>query len=110
MCGIAAVLPWLTGAAAVATTVQALKPTPSMSIDMPEAPKITAASPAPTVQDVNPTADTVSTSAQAKQKQRLIAAQQQSWLSTNLTGGQVGTANTKKTLLGGIATPLGAGA
>ena len=48
MCApIATILPWLTGAAAVATVATALKPAPS--ITLPEAPKVETPAPAPTV-------------------------------------------------------------
>ena len=108
MCApIAAILPWLTGAAAVTSVASALKPAPS--INLPEAPKIETPPPAPTVQDVSP--KVTSTSAQARDQMRRQTAAAQSWLNTKNTGalGLTGTASTKKSLLGGVATPLGAG-
>ena len=108
MCApIAAIVPWLTGAAAVATVATALKPAPSINI--PAAPKVETPPPAPTVQDVSP--KVTSTSAQAREQVRRQAAASQSWLNTKNTGalGLLGTASTKKSVLGGVATPLGAG-
>ena len=111
---IAAMIPWLTGAAAVATTIQALKPAPSMpDVNIPAAPKVDIPPPAPTVQEVNPNVTSVSTAVQARNQLRRQAAASQSWVSTKETGalGLAGiAANTKKSLLGGIATPLGSGA
>ena len=116
MCApIAAIVPWLTGAAAVATVVSALKPAPSFDMPAapaaPAAPKVETPAPAPTVQDVNPNVVKVSTAGQARQQMRRQLAAQQSWLSTKKTGalGLTDTAATKKSsLLGGMATPLGA--
>ena len=108
MCApIATILPWLTGAAAVATVATAMRPAPSIS--MPEAPKVETPAPAPTVQEVNP--NKTNTSALARDQMRRQAAAAQSWLSTKNTGGLgiQGAATTKKTVLGGISTPLGAG-
>lgn len=110
MCApIETIVPWLTGAAAVASVASALKPAPSF--DIPAAPKVGTPAPAPTVQDVNPNVNNVSTAGQARQQMRRQMAAQQSWLSTKTTGalGLTDTAATKKTsLLGGMAMPLGA--
>lgn len=107
---IAALVPWLTGAAAVATTVSALgSRTPSINI--PPAPTVQKAAPAPTAQEVNPNVTNVSTAGEARSQLRRQLAAQQSWLSTKTTGalGLTGTAATKKaSLLGGVAAPLGA--
>ena len=91
----------------MATVATALKPAPSIS--MPEAPKVENPAPAPTVQEVNP--NKTNTSALAREQMRRQAAAAQSWLSTKNTGGLgiQGAATTKKTVLGGISTPLGAG-
>lgn len=109
---VAAIVPWLTGAAAVASVASALKPAPSFDMPAaPAAPKVETPAPAPTVQDVNPNVNNVSTAGQARQQMRRQMAAQQSWLSTKTTGalGLTDTAATKKTsLLGGMAMPLGA--
>ena len=100
-------IPLLVAAASAATIVSAFKPAPSIS--MPEAPKVETPAPAPTVQEVNP--NKTNTSALARDQMRRQAAAAQSWLSTKNTGGLgiQGAATTKKTVLGGVSTPLGAG-
>lgn len=102
-----AIIPILLAAASVATVASALRPAPS--INMPEAPKVETPAPAPTVQEVNP--NKTHTSALARDQMRKQVAAAQSWLSTKNTGalGLAGAATTKKTTLGGISTPLGAG-
>lgn len=110
MCApIATLLPWLTGASAVASVASALRPAPSINI--PPAPELQKPAPAPTVQEVNPNVTNVSTAGQARAQLRKQMAAQQSWLSTKTTGalGLTDSAAIKKaSLLGGVAAPLGA--
>lgn len=96
----AAVLPWLVGASAVASTVSALS-----SPKVPDAPapvKIEATPATPTSQDQS-TTSTENILSDARDRRRVAA----SWYSTNKTSGTTTTPAVKKTLLGGLSTPLG---
>jgi len=131
MC-IAAILPWIVGAASVASIVKAFQPPPAApnipDPPAPAAPPPTPAAPvlaptpaAPTVVKpptppeptaVNPQSVSVSAGSLAKDDRRRRAALESSWLTTKQTGasGLLGSAATKKlSLLGGISTPLGSG-
>ena len=108
MCtGLEAIIPWITGASAVAGAVSSMNK-PSIP-DPPPAPKIEATPPAPTVLAASPRDQSALT--ESKDALRKKAAGMTSWLATNKTGG-LGLAGQaaptqKKTLLGGMSSTLG---
>jgi hypothetical protein len=107
---IAAVLPWITGGAAVASAVSAMNK-PSIP-DPPPVPKLEPTPASPTEQTGEATLRPNDQTAVASKKTSLrrAAATMASWTATNKTGGMGLTTQAptqKTTLLGGSSTKLG---
>ncbi len=96
-----AVLPWILGASAVASTVSALS-SPKVA-DAPATVTLESTPATPTSQDQSSTTSTENVLSDARDRRRVAA----SWYSTNKTSGTTTTPAVKKTLLGGLSTPLG---